>query len=594
MKLNNYNFDLNPRKPSAEQVNKHKDFDALLSRYEEESPKVVRHPRSRMLYVIGAAAAAAVLGFFFINAFFNQNNYGAEAEEYFASQPYVNPPKLNIAPSYQKHTFNTNKASSFKLENGSQLNIPQDAFVDAQGQPVRGSVDVKYREFHDYVDFFLSGIPMEYDSAGVRYLLESAGMIEIYAEKDGQRVNIAPGKEIKVELVSEVLVSASEADKAPDYNIYVLDQINRNWVYKGKDAIEVLSEERPTNVGPEDVMKQKYQKSLDQIARKNQEELAKIEATIPVVPKPTKPEKANEEHPVFELNFEDVQLESNPTASGTQKMVDEVEDDLAELRKQYANSMWQVNPAKNPDFNRAAAAGIDWESMRLKPLNGNDFELTLIYGDNQMKLIVDPVLSGTDYDNAIEKFNDDMKVYLEKIAEREAALASLKDELSKEIQREKDIANLEYEQQIAAYRADGKDYAANKVMIRRKILNRFTASSFGIWNCDRPLPPFMVKVKGEFVDIDRKSSYAENTAYLVDKSLNTVCRYYTGKGVEVAYNKKSDNLLWLLTSDNKIAIMRPDEFKRISQGDGSHATFVMDLVDKEIKSEEDIRKILEF
>lgn len=45
-------------------------------------------------------------------------------------------------------------------------------------------VKITYREFADPIDFFVSGIPMEYDSAGRKYNFESSGMCEINAYKD--------------------------------------------------------------------------------------------------------------------------------------------------------------------------------------------------------------------------------------------------------------------------------------------------------------------------------------------------------------------------------------------------------------------------
>ena len=40
---------------------------------------------------------------------------------------------------------------------------------------------MKYREYLDQKDVFLSGIPMNYDSADVRYNFESGGMFEMNA-----------------------------------------------------------------------------------------------------------------------------------------------------------------------------------------------------------------------------------------------------------------------------------------------------------------------------------------------------------------------------------------------------------------------------
>ncbi|MEO1625655.1 MAG: hypothetical protein AAFV25_10910 [Bacteroidota bacterium] len=573
MKLKNYNFDLSPQELSSEQINRHKDFDSLMGRLEESSPKVARRPR-RMLFYISGAVAAALIGFFVYSNFSDATNYYEDSRQYFASQAYINPPQLNVSPQYYSHTFQAEKGTIHRLESGSQLDIPASAFIDGQGQIVRGQVAVKYREFHDYVDFFLSGIPMEYDSAGVQYLMESVGMIEIYAEKDGSRINVAPGKDIKVALVSEINIPLAEADRKPNYNVYLLDVDQRNWTYKGKDNIEILSEERPTNMGPEDVMQQKLQRKLKSIEQSAKQKLAAVEAEWPTLVPPVKPERANEDDPVFSFNFTD-------KSSGSQELAD-----------QYANTMWQLNPDKNPNFNRGAAASIDWEDMKLRALPAGDFELTLIHSSNQMKLIVNPVLTGEDFNKAMRQYNEQLQQYQQQLQERAAAMKAPKDKIEKEAAQARLNARQEYETELASYK--GNQEAPSAQMVRRKILNKFTANSFGIWNCDRPSLQQLATVKGEFVDTKKKSSYLENTAYLVDKSRNTVRRFYTGKGVEVSFNQQAENLLWLVTADNQIAVMRPEEFKRISKSSESYATFIMNVVNQDIRSEEDVRSILEF
>ena len=59
------------------------------------------------------------------------------------------------------------------------------------------------------------------------------------------------------------------------------------------------------------------------------------------------------------------------------------------------------------------------------------------------------------------------------------------------------------------------------------------------------------------------------------------------------YNKFSENLLWIVTSENKLAVFPPEKFKDIDKQEGEY-TFVMDLVDEEIASEDDVRRILQF
>ena len=98
---------------------------------------------------------------------------------------------------------------------------------------------------------------------------------------------------------------------------------------------------------------------------------------------------------------------------------------------------------------------------------------------------------------------------------------------------------------------------ATDLMIKQKILNRFQVTSFGVWNCDRPLPPYIHTLKGEFID-EKESDLHQNVAFLVDKSQNTVVRFYATKGADVKFNQNSEKMMWIVTEDNKIALYKKE------------------------------------
>ena len=593
MELNNYNINRNPEKLPSSSIDKHRDFDQLMQQY-DQVPRPGKQPGGlRWMYYLSGAVAACLIGFLAYNNLSAIEGPEVTTKAFLASQPYINPPIKNVQAKFASTAINAHKGGEYRYKSGSKLIVPPSAFIDKDGQPVGGNVSIRFREFHDYVDFFLSGIPMEYDSAGTRYQLESAGMVEIYAEKDGKRVNIAPGKEIAVELVSEIQVPASRRGRVPNFNIYRLDTEQRNWVYDGEDQIELLEEDLSALLNDdEQAIEKQHRITLSKIESKAARQLAEIEATIPQPLAPTRPERANGEAQVFNFEFSDNQIiYSAITTDEAHQGVTEAQQQLDQLRNQYANTMWQVAP-NNPGFDKEAASRIQWDDMTISPLNQRDYEVTLINSNKTMKIIVNPVLTGDDYEEALSKFNVAYKQYQQKVNERQTQLQDQKDQLKKSIAEEKAMAQKDADEQIAAYRAKGQDYAATQAIIKQKVLNRFRVNNFGIWNCDRPLPPMMARVKGEFVD-DKENRYIHHTAYLVNKNTNTVSRFHTAKGNDIVFDTESDNILWLVTKQNKLAIFRPEEFKRINK-DKDDYTFVLNVVDKSIASEEDVRKILEF
>ena len=585
MKNKNYNINLNPRDLSSQEINKHKDFDALLQQVNAVPAKKPFNVKT-LYYLAGSVAAALLVGFLY----FGLNAWqGMTTKEYLASQPYVNPPLENIKPVYEIAVINVNQGGEYIYESGSKIIVPPAAFVDNNGQLVKGDVHIKYREFHDFIDFFLSGIPMEYDSAGINYLLESAGMVEIFAEQDGIRLNVAPGKEINVELVSEIYIPVADRGKVPAYNIYKLDEEKRSWVYKGQDDIEFLEDDMSDllNQPDTDDANQNFIRELAKIDQKGSTELAAIESRVSKPATPLKPERANGNDYVFNFDFTDEELGFRNTnqVGGT------AHEEIQQLRKQYANTLWQVAP-NNDDFNEDMVGQIAWEDMKLEQINNRDYELTLINPNKVLKVIVNPVLNSQDYDTALQEFSQDFTIYQAQIAEREETLRIQRDELEERLNLERQIAKTKYEEILAIYKANGRDDLATNLMIRQKVVNRFSANSLGTWNCDRPLPPAVYRLKGDFVDNNAKK-FNREMAYIVDKNKNTVYRFYAHEKAEVLYNKFSENLMWIVTRENKLAVFTPEKFKNIDKKEGNY-TFVMDLVDEAIASEDDVRRILQF
>jgi hypothetical protein len=122
------------------------------------------------------------------------------------------------------YTINAQNPDVIKIKRGGTLVFDKDAFVDDNGKPVKGNVDVKWQEFHSLGDIMLSGIPMKYDSAGVANNLVSGGMFTINASQGSKPVHIAPNKSVEVNLAS--------IQDTPCYNFYELDEKSGDWTYE--------------------------------------------------------------------------------------------------------------------------------------------------------------------------------------------------------------------------------------------------------------------------------------------------------------------------------------------------------------------------
>jgi len=126
-----------------------------------------------------------------------------------------------IQVKFQAWEIENDQAETIQLPNGSSIHIPDHTFMYADGKPVMGQIQIKYREFHQASDIISSGIPTNFKNfSGQNYPMETAGLFEIRGTKNGIPVYIVPGKKIEVHMAT--LSHSSE------FNHYYLDENPQN------------------------------------------------------------------------------------------------------------------------------------------------------------------------------------------------------------------------------------------------------------------------------------------------------------------------------------------------------------------------------
>jgi|APTNR8051073442_1049403.scaffolds.fasta_scaffold07237_3 hypothetical protein len=573
-----YDIRINPQQPSSEEIARHKNFDALLEQYQQTQIKP--QPGAtviRFSLLMRYAAAVAVLAIAVYGALVLMQPAAADVQAaYFEKQPHIlvpfDEPELSKPTIAQK--VNGSKGGILEYPSGSRLVVPSEAFMTDRGKMVEGEVDIHYREMLDYVDFFLAGVPMNYDSAGQRYDLESAGMVEIYAEQNGQRVNLAPGKTIAVELVSFILRTPNS--QIPRFNVYKLDTASRQWIYQDVNHLQLV-EDYLDPKDPAYSVKKAHQDALKAIENKGILEMQAFQTMTPAPEAPSSPQKHQGSHPTIELQFTD------------DKVIFEDQDGLVNgetdrLEKLYKGTIWQILP-KNGALDERAFR-VEWETTRLKQLSNKEYELTFISGEKALKLIVSPVLMGNDYEQALRSYDTAVKAYEQKMAEWVRLLQEKRVAIQQKTDAEKAAAQQAFEAQNTELFA-----ASGGGMIKSKVINRFQVASLGVWSCDRPVPPAPKAVSAQFTD-QQGNAVDGSVAYVADKNHNTLRRFLVADGVKINFDADSDNLLWLVTEDNKMALVEPAQFRKV--GNSDEHTFEFTVVNKKITNEAEVRELLKF
>jgi hypothetical protein len=562
-----YEFRINPPSPARKDIEKYKDFDGLLERYQKEN----KGQTLRRLLWTASSLAAALAGWFLLTGLPLFSTYEEQAAAYFVNQPYIAPPfPQTLEKDFSRFSINASQGGILTGSNGTRLHVPSEAFQDESGNAIQGEVAIRYREMHDFVDFFLAGVPMSYDSAGTTYQLESAGMMEIYAEQNGKRLQMRPGRAIEVELVSEVSVTRTE--ELNEYNIYRLDTTQRNWVFEDTGRIIIVETFFPEldEDHPLCTVQESFQIELAALESAERLALSDLERELALPPAPLRPQRHNGTDFVFDFDLS--ALLQDPQAHSLS------DEQLGLLRD---GTLWQLHPNETIDRTRLAR---QWEDVQLQPINNRDFRLTLLKGGEQLSVVVNPVLSGDDYEQALTQYEINRANYDQLATRRQELMRFRQDSIRAHFAEERNQLDTRYDEAWAS--AESK-YPP----IRHKVINRFKATELGIWNCDRPLTPEMAEVKARFRDEEGRA-LRNRIGYLVDNSRNTITRFYTGRIAKLPIDPESDQLIWMLTDEQKLAVCRPDATRQFYADADNSPTLVMDVIDRPMRSEADVREAL--
>lgn len=129
-------------------------------------------------------------------------------------------PPLGKSLAFQKQEFDASKGTVFHQPTGTHIVIPANALVNKNGVPVKGRVELNFREFQNAREIFQSGIPMQTGENRETYFA-SAGMMELKVLQNGEELQLKKDAAIDVELASAIQPDA-------DFKLYFLTD-NLNW-----------------------------------------------------------------------------------------------------------------------------------------------------------------------------------------------------------------------------------------------------------------------------------------------------------------------------------------------------------------------------
>lgn len=156
----------------------------------------------------------------------------------------IEKPFKNLSLASKQVSFDPSKAQILDFGNEMRIQVPKDAFVDAQGNLVTDEVTIEMENYNNPAKIIASGIPMEYGEE----TFQTAGMFKLSGKSKGQEVQVKKGKQLQVDYNSK------------EYGDYDFFRFNQNG---DEGAWKKLSEKVVTNCFSENDVFKKIQFKFD-------------------------------------------------------------------------------------------------------------------------------------------------------------------------------------------------------------------------------------------------------------------------------------------------------------------------------------------
>jgi hypothetical protein len=527
---------------------------------------------------------------------------------------FLKPPLPQIDVPFESFNIQAELGDTLVYKSGSVIVFPPNALVDEQNNPIKGEVVVTYREFADPVDFFLSGVPMEYDSAGTTYTFESSGMCEIYVHQNGQPVFVNQSAQPEINLMSFT--------ENPDHNLYYLDTVSGTWVNRGKDEIRIANNSNT----PIDFEDEKY----NQISEKLVAPIAPLEASSDkaLFDISIAPESIEELQVYNNMKFEFVDEKAvNPTDADIEYSdvrVDETakegvyrvifSDEISGIEKSYlAKPVYEgkdyeealaVFKTKQKEYERLLKNRKDTEKAAEAKYQ---MDKELFLAEQKRIEEVNELIRVRNLE--IEAQNEEIRADYQRLVQERARKQALDIQLQKERQEqlkregekraeqnrlEREELAIRQEQfkqereELIKQQQEAYASAQRTSTIYNEVVRSFRIERFGTWNCDRPLIINGPTIITNFIDQDGKKLEI-NQFSAVYKDINSIMTYYKG---EMNLPKNNETMLWTIINE-RFAYVSYDEFAKAKNfiHSGRH-TFTLTIHPDIIRSERDIRRLV--
>lgn len=529
--MSNRKYNINKKPLTNEEIDNYKDFDSLMNKFPDpgdgnSTPNVksyIKYVKGSILGIVGA-----VVAWFAVQQFTKPDAVAVDDTATIETgvQKYTIAPHITGADvPFQSFEIDAQRDVELTTDLGSIISIKANSFMDDDGNLVKGKVEILFREFHNPIDVFASGIPMQYDSGATNYTFESAGMFELKAMQNGVALARELVKDIVVDLVSE--------NGGSQFNNYYFDTASGAWQYLSRSEVDSVPQAKIPALEVSKITKQK--------SAPKTESHAGGQGSKPVLAKPTKPipvkypEVLSDKY-AFTIDYSSVQFPE--LAKG---LVFQVDHKLSKFSPAYYD--------------------VNWDQIELvKSTHKDRYTVNLTKGSKNLSVECYPALSKEEYTRLQNQ-------YKEAVASYDALLIAYNQSQGQTTYVNQAPKESEFNKSL---RNDVFNLAKTKVTSARRFRRRFRIRYQGVTNSDHPRPTISLQrtYYGEYAP-RVIASFTDGRKHIKALRIVSVVGGFNillseqKKVNEVAYSKKDKNLLWVLHGEEEIAIADPDNFENI-------------------------------
>jgi hypothetical protein len=227
---------------------------------------------------------------------------------------------------------------------------------------------------------------------------------------------------------------------------------------------------------------------------------------------------------------------------------------------------------------------IQWEDARIvRNSDKSTYTVTFTKGDLNRSYVTYIVVDEINYAAAKKTYDERYAAYEVALKKRnDAAQQQQKDKEGRLLNA--DAHRIFVNDTLAAHAMKLQAAAFAQSEKEDMVMREFVIRDFGTWNSDCPSSlPEGAEMFVKLIDSKTKKELKISHAYLVEKGRNAIFTYYSRDLAQFRFNPSSENLLWAVTSDGKLAVFSAEAFSNLDP-DKKTAELAMIVSTEPIKS----------